>query len=62
MIVENLPYVTKIFNKKNFIRHSLSKLQKCNTKTKILKAVRENEQFSYKSKFIRITSDLSTKA
>jgi len=45
--------------KRNFFHHMIVKTQKIQKKERILKAVREKGQVTYKSRHIRITPDFS---
>ena len=54
---QRVPY--RINPRRNMLRHILIKLTKTKPKERILKAVREKQQVTYKGNPIRLTADLS---
>ena len=56
---QRVPY--RLNPRRNTSRHMLTKLTEIKHKERILKAVREKQQVTYKGKPIQLTADLSAK-
>ena len=56
---QRVPY--RLNTRRNTSRHMLTKLTEIKHKERILKAVREKQQVTYKGKPIQLTADLSAK-
>ena len=56
---QRVPY--RLNTRRNTSRHMLTKLTESKHKERILKAVREKQQVTYKGKPIQLTADLSAK-